>query len=126
MQLSLVPLGVVMRATIKIVELDHGIIRKKLRWKVECKIDFTGEELAIIRARDLGDLQVYMQSNSYGAEPFQVNLKEVVKVGIWSVFISPVDARNFEQQLTTKTLPALKNYLMASAEIETSPRILEF
>jgi len=116
-----------MRATIETEEFQYvaGFFKREPRWKVKCKIDFTNEELSIIRARNLGDLQVYTQSIGTG-DDIAINLKQVVKHGIWSVFTTPIDARNFEYELETNTLPALKDYLDASAEVEAGPRTLEF
>lgn len=98
-----------MRATIKTEEYQYvaGIFKREPRWKVVCKLEFSSEELAIIRNRNLSDLHIYTQ-NLGNSDDIQVYLKEVIKHGIWSVFLTPVDAKQFEQELTNELLPTLR------------------
>jgi len=116
-----------MRVTIKTEEFQYvaGLFKREPRWKVICGIEFTDEELAIIRKRNLGDLHIYTRQIGNGAED-NVNLNQVVKQGIWSVYLTPVDAQNFEHELTTSLLPSLKNYITASAEVSSAAKVLEF
>jgi hypothetical protein len=116
-----------MRVTIRTEEFKYaaGLFKREPRWKVICNIEFSAEELAIIRQRNLGDVHVFTQQLG-GEDEFPISLAMVVKEGIWSVYHTPVDAKNFEHELTTELLPALKNYLTASADVESGDRVLEF
>lgn len=116
-----------MRATIEIEEYQYavGLFKRSPRWRVNCKIIFSEEELAIIRARSLYDLHVYTQLSPMNDET-PVFLKEIIKHGIWSVFASPIEARNFEHELSTDILPSLKNYIAECAESNYEPQTLEF
>lgn len=114
-----------MRATINIEEFQYGLFRRVPRWRVVCKIEFTPEEIAIVRQRNLGDLHIYTQHVTPD-DDFEVDLAEVVKSGIWSTFNTPVGAKNFEAELANSLLPTLKNYLSASADVGSGPTTLEF
>lgn len=116
-----------MRATVRTEEFQYvaGIFKRVPRWKVICTIEFTPEELAIIRQRNLGSLYIYTQHINIGSD-VDVRLAEVVKDGIWSICHTPVDAKNVEHEIVSEILPTLKNYLSASADVEGGTRVLEF
>ena len=116
-----------MRVTINTEEFQFvaGFFKREPRWKVTCKIEFSPEELAIIRQRNFGDLQIYTQDTGIG-EPTDIKLAAVIKHGIWNVFNTPLAAKQFENELTSELLPSLKTYLTASADVETGTKVLEF
>jgi hypothetical protein len=106
-----------MRITLETEEKQFGLIMKKPKWWVTCKIVFSDEELAIIRQRDLSKLEVYTQvHHNMPVDPIDRTLGEVVKHGIECSFNTPIEAKQFEQHLKEKLLPNLKNYLTVSAE----------
>ncbi len=99
---------------------------KKPKWFVNCKIVFSDEELAIIRQRDLRDLEVYTEvHHNMPGEPINRTLGEVVKHGIACSFNTPIEAKQFEQHLKEELLPNLKNYLAVSAEPMTGSTTFE-
>ena len=117
-----------MRATIDIEEYQYavGLFKREPRWKVNCKLNFSEEELAIIRARSLYDLHVYNQRLPMEEDEIPILLREIIKHGIWSVFSSPVEARNFKHDLSTEILPSLKTYIEECVDTGGEPETLEF
>jgi hypothetical protein len=116
-----------MRITIQTEEFAYqaGFFKKEPRWKVKCAIEFSEEEKQIIRRRGLGDVHVYTREFGPGIDSMECNLAHVVKSGIETICLTPVDAKNFEHELKTELLPGLKNYLMASAEVSTAAETFE-
>jgi len=74
-----------MRVAINTEEIKFamGFFRKEPRWRVECAIEFTEEELAIIRQRKLGNVHVCAQQFGDGRKE-DCTLGGLVKHGkIW-------------------------------------------
>ncbi len=115
-----------MRITLNTEEFQFGLMFKKPKWSVECKIDFSEEELGVIQQRDLFDLTVYTQAHhNQAGQEIDRTLKEVIKHGISCTFNTPVDAKNFETYLKEDLLPKLKNYIQASAQKSSGPQTFE-
>jgi hypothetical protein len=118
-----------MRVTINTTEIKlvRGIFKKIPGWEVTCKIEFTSDELTTIKKRNLSDMHIYdREFGSDISDPLPRELRHVIKDGIVNVFLTPVAAQNFEHELSEKLLPTLKNYLTASAQNPTGPKVLEF
>ena len=92
---------------------------------MHCKLEFSPEELAIIKHRHLFDLGVYSQTLPDG-EDYRGKLEEVIRRGIRHYFNTPIDAKNFEAKLSEDILPWLKKYIADSENVRSGPKILEF
>jgi hypothetical protein len=116
-----------MRITLGTREYQYGLVFKKPKWAVECKIDFSEEELGIIRQHNLLDLRIYTQTmhNDRPDEAVDRTLKEVIKHGIMCTYSTPVDAQKFENYLKEELLPMLKNYIQASGQKSAGPETFE-
>jgi hypothetical protein len=107
-----------MRITIEHKEETKGIVFKQPVYAVRYAIQFSDEELAIIKHRNLNDHAVFHYDHGLGDD-----MPTGVPVGLFRDgrqlvrrFDNLVDAKAFEADLKTKHLPALKAVLDASRE----------
>ena len=121
------------------VKIDHGeetrggMFSKKQYNTVTIKVDFTSEELTIIRDNDLEEVIVLkrpppadiknVQENIL--DVFYLRIRQLIKGADVYALESVGDARLYEKDLM-EALPELKSYLEANAGIEEKSKTLEF
>ena len=116
-----------MRVALHVEQFDYkaGLFKREPRWKVICAIEFSEEEKQIIKDRRIGDEIIYTQELGNGDEGDPMELKRVVRDGIWSIFRTPAEADAYAEQLQEVILPALKSYIYEETESQTQPRTFE-
>lgn len=118
-----------MRVSIEHKEKQVGFIRKKKYHAVTCRVDFSEEEMQIIKQGQLWDMVVLERSRPANEEPNEYrgpdffnltvgDLSSVDQKGNKLVdeycFATPHEAREYELQLT-EALKTLKSYLQHHA-----------
>lgn len=114
-----------MDVSIEPVEKREGLILKKSFYYVYVTVDFTHEQLAIIKARKLGDTVILERD-----PPANLKLRPDDPTHLWHltinkliknkpeahVFASPLEAKIYEEELEDK-LRILKSFIEGNAEV---------
>lgn len=116
-----------MRITLATTETKvvSGLFKKIPAWEVVCKIDFSEEEKAILRAQNPSRVYVYTRQFGPNMPPSDMTLANVLKDGIENRFTTPVEAKQFETALRDEILPSIKNYITASTTVSSEPQTFE-
>lgn len=119
-------------------EISHGLFRKKIYTRVYTTVQFSDEELAIIKNRKLKDFVIWKRepsSDDNNSLP-QEEIEARIEAGTYTLTIgnlmkgkrdeytcaSPAHAKNYEQELTAK-LKELKDFIIGSASLGESKSI---
>ena len=119
-------------------EVSRGLFKKKIHIEVLATIKFSDEELATINNRKLKDFTVWDRKPDFVDSDSipQSELDKIVEAGRYRLTIgklmkgkldgytcaSPVHAKNYEQELTSK-LKELKEFIVGSVAIPKSKTI---
>lgn len=107
-----------MQITINHEESTTGILNKKTFYNVVLNINFSHEELAIIDKHKLHNSLLYTVPSPMGEDYSQeVRIGLLVKRGkVSRAFKTPLEAKDWEEELKTNILPQLKNYIMQNTQ----------
>ena len=125
----------VMRVSIEHSERTTGFFSKKTLYDVMVKVEFSEEEQAIIKKRDLKDAIIVERKASAGreADVEKMGLHDAVHLKIWHLlngkgnahsFHTPQDAKAYEAKVK-EAMPKLKSYIMDNETIENTSTSFE-
>ena len=105
-----------MRVTLETKEIPKSFFQKA-QWVVKCVLEFSEEERAIIAHHNLGDLHLYTEVRNGTSWTLQQTMKSGGM--IQDIFATALEAKQFENHLREELLPAIKNCIANSTEVET-------
>lgn len=121
-----------MRVSINHDEVSHGVFKKTIYHQVEVKVDFSEEELAIIKQNNLEDTIVlertntaYLKYDEELADIYPLKISDLMsKHSDIHALDTPLEAKQYEASLT-EALQQLKAYIEENAEVETKSTTFE-
>jgi hypothetical protein len=126
-----------MRVQINHNETTSGFFRTTTKYEVVVRVEFSAEELAIIRQRNLADTIVLRRDpQAFQRKRFSpdelARLQDVIDLKISNLMKgpdsyicdTPLEAKNYEANLTD-ALKQLKSYIFANAEISDKSKSFE-
>jgi hypothetical protein len=100
------------KVTLGVEEKKFGLLFPKSKWWVEGQLEFSPEELTIIREKGIDDGLVYDEVHHNLGDAVPRTLRDIMKHGISCSFNSLQEARAFEERLRKVILPAVKEFIM--------------
>lgn len=98
------------------IVVRKGFLGREIRYRVTAHIDFSEEEKAIVRRFALGTHEAYKAEQAIDFPNFSYTIGDLIyKRPHIRLFPTALAARMFEQELTGKILPCVKDYIAGNA-----------